>query len=897
MPLAPGTQLGPYEILSQLGAGGMGEVYRARDSRLGRDVAIKVSAEKFNERFEREAKVVASLNHPNICALYDVGPNYIVMELIEGEEPKGPMPLDEALQICRQIAAALEAAHEKGIVHRDLKPANIKVTPNGTVKVLDFGLAKINSLTPASGNPEESPTISMKATQVGMILGTAGYMAPEQAKGKPADKRADIWAFGVVLHELLTGQRLFLGETVTDTLAAVVLSEPKLADAPSQVRRLLKRCLEKDPQKRLRDIGDAMALLEEAPAPSSASLIAAPPPRSLLARLVWPVAFGIALLAAAAITFIHFHETPPVAETVRFTAAIPENVNFTIVGMFTLSPDGRKLAFSAAGVDGVPRIWIRSLESLTAQPLPGSETGPSLAALVWSPDSRFIAYQADGKLKKIDTAGGPPVALCDASEQVVGGSWNRDGVIVFRKDGALMRVSAAGGTPSAVIPAVAGSSYAFPEFLPDGRHFLYLQGARKPDDTGFYVGSIDVKPEQQNKQRLMDAGFQPLYVPSADSKSGHIIVLRDGTLLAQPFDAGRLQLAGEAIPIAEQVSSIQGLGYFSASDNGALAYRTGAMRGAGLSLQLSWFDRAGKSTLTAVEGSRSSTVKVSPDGKRAAVVRSDPQSNNYDIWIVDLATGGSNRLTFDPAVDGNALWSPDGSQIIWQSQRGGSWGIYRKASNGSGNEELLYKSSAKGTFALTDWTRDGRFVLFQASDPPAKTDIFALPVGPGSSADRQAIPVIQTPAGELGGYVSPDGKWIAYISDESGRQEIYVQAFNPNLNQGSKSGSSPVSGKWMVSKGSLGMARWRSDGKELVFIGADGAMMSVDVTSGVAFQASQPKQLFQLPSNVLAIGGSTPGARMDATRDLQRFLVTIPAQNNSRQEFTVVLNWQSALKR
>ena len=891
MPLESGTHLGPYEILSQLGAGGMGEVYRARDPRLGRDVAIKVSAEKFNERFEREAKVVASLNHPNICALYDVGPNYIVMELVEGEEPKGPMPLEEALQICRQVAAALEAAHEKGIVHRDLKPANIKVTPTGVVKVLDFGLAKVSGLTPASGNPEESPTISMKATQAGMILGTASYMAPEQAKGKPADKRADIWAFGVVMHELLTGQRMFTGETVTDTLAAVVLSEPKLADAPIQVQRLLKRCLEKDPQKRLRDIGDAMALLEEAPAPSSAAVIAAPPPRSLLARIAWPAAFGMALLAAGILAFVHFRESSPVAEPVRFTAPLPENANFTMVGIFNLSPDGRKIAFSASGQDGVPRIWIRSMDSLTAQPLPGSETGPNLAALFWSPDSRYIAYQGgDGKLKKIDTAGGPAVILCDASEQIVGGAWNRDGVIVFRKSGALMRVSAAGGAPTPVIPAAQGNSYAFPAFLPDGRHFLYLRASRT-EAPGFYIGSLDVRPEQQSTQRLMDNAYQPVYSPSPDSKAGQIVFLRDNTLLAQPFDAGRLQLTGEATPIAEQVASVQGLGYFSASENGALAYRAGTSSAAGLNLQLSWFDRAGKPALSAAEPSRSSTVKVAPDGKRAAVVRVDPQ-NNADIWIVDLQTGASNRLTFDPAQDGNPLWSPDGSQIIWQSAREGAWGVYRKPANGSGDDEVLYKSRPGGTFALTDWTRDGRFVIFHAAGPSAKADIFALPVGPGTSADRQPIPVIQTPAAELGGYVSPDSKWIAYISDESGRQELYVQAFSP----GTKAGSAAVSGKWMVSKGTLGMARWRSDSKELVFISADGAIMSVDVTPGAAFQASPPKQLFPLPTNVLALGGATPGARMDASHDLQRFLVPVPAQNNSRQEFTMVLNWPSALK-
>ena len=338
------------------------------------------------------------------------------------------------------------------------------------------------------------------------------------------------------------------------------------------------------------------------------------------------------------------------------------------------------------------------------------------------------------------------------------------------------------------------------------------------------MGDIDVKPEQQSTQRLMESGYQPVYVPSLDSGVGHIVILRDGTLLAQPFDSGRLQLAAEATPIAEQVASIQGLGYFSASDNGALAYRTGSARAAGLNLQLSWFDRAGKPTVAAAEPSRSSTVKVSPDGKRAALVRTDSQ-NNADIWIVDLQTGASNRLTFDPAADGNPLWSPDGSQIVWQSARGGTWGIYRKASNGSGNEELLLKSHAGGTFALTDWTRDGRFVLFQSSVPPDTPDIFALPVGPGTSADRQPIPVIRTPASELGGYVSPDGRWIAYMSNESGREEVYVQAFNP----GSKSGAAPVSGKWMVSKGSLGMARWRSDSKELVFLSADGAIMSVDV--------------------------------------------------------------------
>jgi len=531
------------------------------------------------------------------------------------------------------------------------------------VKVLDFGLAKVNALTPASGNPEESPTISMHATQAGVILGTAGYMAPEQAKGKPADKRADIWAFGVVLHELLTGKRLFMGETVTDTLAAVVLGEPKLEDAPIQVRRLLKRCLEKDPQKRLRDIGDAMALLEEAPPPSSAPVIAPPPP-SRIGKLAWVLA-AVGLLAAAALAFVHFRETPPVAETVRFTAPLPENVNLPQVSISAISPDGRKLAFAAAGTDGVPRVWIRSLDSLTAQPLPGAETPAVEASLFWSPDSRFIAFQADGKLKKIDIAGGPALALCDAPGQIVGGAWNRDGVILFPQNRTLMRVSAAGGTPSAVLvtpPAGEGNSV-FPAFLPDGRHFLYLRGSPKPEVSGVYAGALDVKPEQQSTQRLMPSGYQPVYAPSSGSGSGHILFLKDGTLLAQPFDAGKLQLAGEAVPIAEQVSSIQGLGYFSASENGALAYRAGAGQGTTITRQLSWFDRGGKATLAPVEPATSTTLKLSPDGKRAAAVRTDAQANNTDIWIVDLLTGASNRLTFDPAPDGNPVWSNDGSQV------------------------------------------------------------------------------------------------------------------------------------------------------------------------------------------------------------------------------------------
>jgi Tol biopolymer transport system component len=611
-------------------------------------------------------------------------------------------------------------------------------------------------------------------------------MSPEQAKGKPADKRADIWAFGVILHELLTGERLFMGETVTDTLAAVVLTEPKLANVPPQVRRLLKRCLEKDPQKRLRDIGDAMALLEEPASEGSGITVAAPPPKSLLARVAWPAAFAVSLLAAAALAFVHFRETPPVAETVRFRDALPENGSFTITGVSALSPDGRKLAFSAAGADGVPRVWLRSMDSLTAQPLPGSETAPVVIALFWSPDSRFIGFQGEGKLKKIDTAGGPALVLCDVPNgNVAGASWSKDSVILFAQSGRLMRVSASGGTPSPVIVPTGGEGVAYPWFLPDGRHFLYYRLSTKPVSTGLYAGSLDVKPEEQNSQRLMPLDHQPMYVPSSDSGPGHIVFLRQDTLLAQPFDAKRLQLAGDAVPIATQVASIGDLGFYTASENGVLGYRTGSTNG--MQLQLSWFDRQGKGTLTPVEPARSSTVKISPDGKRAAVLRSEGQKN--DIWVVDLSTGGSNRFTFDSAQHGNPVWSPDGNQIAWQSRKEGGWEIYRKASNGSGNDEPVFKATNFSSMNLTDWSRDGHFILFQAtpSGGQTKTDVFALPMGPGTSADRQPIAVIQTPATEFGAYLSPDDRWIAYLSDETGKKELYVQAFGFDAKPGEAS--------------------------------------------------------------------------------------------------------------
>jgi len=696
MPCKAGDLLGPYEILAPIGAGGMGEVYRARDTRLGREVAIKISQERFTDRFEREARAVAALNHPNICQLYDVGPSFLVMEFVEGENLSGPLPLATALDYARQIAEALEAAHEKGIIHRDLKPANIKVTPAGVVKVLDFGLAKATEEPSTASSPTNSPTLTMSPTRAGMILGTAPYMAPEQARGKLVDKRADIWAFGCVLYEMLTGERLFQGEDVTDILAAVLRHEPEFDLVPLRLRRLMRKCLEKDPKNRLRDIGDAWALLDE-DRPSRRPIL-----RSALGWVMGVV--GLAVVGAMAT--LHFRAAPT-GETVRFEIPLPAGVNFGLIGAFAISPDGRKLAFSAAGADWVPRIWIRNLDSLEAQSLPGAETGPALASLFWSPDSRFVAYQAEGKLKKIDVSGGPPQTVCDAPFTVIGGSWNPDGVILFgvvfstsSASSPVMRVPAAGGVPvpvTAVDPARHETGHGFPWFLPDGQHFLYVRGSSAAENQGLYLGSLGTKPEAQSLRRVMPADTQVLYA------AGYILFAREGTLLAQAFDAGGLRLSGEPVALTEQVgrpridpltvlSTTQAanqLVFFSASESGSLVYRTRSnAQGA---TQLTWLDRDGEVRGKVADPARYAIVKLSPDGKRAATARTDPQSGNLDIWTVDLVSGASTRFTFDPATDSQPVWSPDGRRIAWNSNRGGAAGIYQKASNGLGTDELLYR--------------------------------------------------------------------------------------------------------------------------------------------------------------------------------------------------------------
>jgi eukaryotic-like serine/threonine-protein kinase len=849
MSLSAGTHLGPYEILALIGAGGMGEVYRARDTRLNRDVAIKVSAQQFTERFEREARAVAALNHPNICTLYDVGPNYLVMEYIEGEAPKGPMPLDVALRIAAQIRDALEAAHEKNIVHRDLKPANIKIKPDGSVKVLDFGLAKVTE-PPAETGGANSPTLTIGMTEAGMILGTAGYMSPEQARGKTADKRADIWAYGVVLWEMLTGKPLFEGEDVGHTLAAVIMKEPDWNEVPEKVRRLLQTCLQKDPRQRLQAIGDARLLLEDVePLPHGRG--------SAGSRFGWAAWGGtaIAVIAAAALAFVHFREAAPETPVLRATILPPDNtaINYANgLGLPALSPDGKRIVFGAQTADGKAPLWVRSLDALTVQPLAGTEraTFP-----FWSPDSRFIAFFADGRLKKMDASGGPAITLADAVAGR-GGSWSRDGVIVFKPAntaGPLLRVSSAGG-PSSPLKAVQGR---LPWFLPDGRHFLYQV---EPGNSVIRAGSLD----GGETKMVMEAGSNALYA------QGHILFLRDGTLMAQPFDPKRLVTTGEAIPVAEQIQTVLNsgtVGVFSVSETGMLAYRNGSAFGG---LRLTWFDRSGNKSATVGEPADLLGFQFSPDRKSLAAAIQDRA--NTDIWIYDVSRGLRTRLTFDPHADFSPVWSPDGRSIAFASNRQGHFDLYRKAANGGGAEELLYADNLDKF--PTSWSVDGKFLLYFTGP---NGDLWVLPL----TGAAKPFPFLQTPFAESQGQFSPDGRWVAYVSNESQRNEIYVAPFpGPG-------------GKRQISTAGGNSPRWRPDGREIYYMGPDGRLMAAAVTAqGGTLEVGQVRPLFS-PTGVMQ--GNIPV--YDVSADGQRFLLRSFPEEKSGEPLTLVQNWAASLKK
>jgi serine/threonine protein kinase len=879
MPLAPGTRLGPYQILAPIGAGGMGEVYRAKDTKLDREVAIKTLPEAFGRdperlaRFEREAKALAALNHPNIAAIYGVEDRALVMELVEGETvdaliKAGPLPIDTALDYARQIAEALEAAHEKGIVHRDLKPANIKITPQGVVKVLDFGLATITQLADTNASDAtNSPTFTMSPTRAGMILGTAAYMSPEQARGKPVDRRADIWAFGVVLYEMLTGEKLFHGETITDILASVVKEQPDLTKVPLRVRRLLQSCLQKDPKQRLQAIGDYRLLLMEDERPSA---------DGQLQKWLWPSALALLLIALASVSFIHFKEKPPPApEVMRFQIPPPEKAAFG--DYLVLSPDGRRVAFTAVGPDGRTQLWVRNLNALESRMLPGTENA---TAVFWSPDSRFLAFADATRLKKIDVTGGPPVTLSDLPQPVGQGAWSAGGVILVggRGVGPMWRVSATGGPATQVTkldPARQEGFHTMPSFLPDARHFVYLRRAAAAEESGIYLGSLDVKPEDQPTKRLVATQFGAVYTPSGDPRTGYLLFLREATLSAQKFDTERLEPVGEAAPVAEQIGNANGvLGFFTASTNSILAFRSGL---GATGVQLTWFDRLGKALGTIGEIGVMQRPAISSDSRTVAIDRRDVQTGLLDIWLLDLMRGTTSRLTFNSNNTNNGLpvWSPDGSHVAFYTG-GGRASVRQKAASGVGPDEVL--DEALTSRVATDWSRDGRYMIESVLDPKTKFDIWVLPL----FGDRKPFPYLHTEFNENNAKLSPNGQWLAYSSDETKRFEVYVQTFpNPG-------------GKWQVSTGGGTLPVWGRDGKELFFIGGDRKMRAVELKSGVGngakFEAGVPKALFDVNFEA----GFNPG--FDVSKD-GRFLIPTRAGQSASVPITVVINWTAALNK
>lgn len=880
-----GQQIGSYQVVSLLGAGGMGEVYLARDGKLGRDVAVKVLPESFAHdperlaRFQREARILASLNHPNIATIHGLeqsdGTNCLVMELVAGEtladrvSREGALPGEEALKIALQVAEALEAAHDKGIIHRDLKPANIKVRPEGKVKVLDFGLAKALA-GDADGHPSRLPALSAADTIQGAILGTPVYMSPEQACGKAVDQRADIWAFGCVLYEMLTGKPAFEGETVTEILASVLKGTPDWQalppGTPAQVRLLLRRCLERDLRHRLQHIGEARIAIETVF--SGVDAREAIVRKSILgdARFAWALSLAVLGAALAVGAFAHFGREREV--TVRFSVPSPPGWTFEqspsdgiSPAPLAISPDGRQLVFAAVNADGKSVLWIRPLDTLVAQAMPGTEgaTQP-----FWSPDSRFLAFFANGKLKKIDVSGGPPITLCSAPLGVSGG-WGREGVIIFALSppgSAIQKVSASGGEPTAALTLGQGEfSESRPVFLPDGRHFLYRTSIRA-EGIPIYVASLD----SSERKFLFDADASPILY-----SEGHLLFLRERTLMAQPFDLHKLEFTGDAFPLAEQIQISQTANpnaFFSVSDNGVLAYQTGADA---VGSRLVWLDRGGRQIETLGEPAVYRDLDLSPDGKQ--VVVEIQGAGKRELWLYDAQHPTRVRFTFSPVFTSNPLWSPDGSRVLYNSNPKGHLDLYQKASDGAGNEELLYEDNLDKF--PDSWSPDGRFIMY-AGINSNHAGLFVLPL----TGDRKPFPFLKTQFSESVGQFSPDGRWVAYSSNESGRNEIYVAPFpGPG-------------GKWQISTAGGNWPRWRHDGSEIFYLSPDNKLMSTRVNGkGASLEVGDAKPLFETRA---AVGGYQYSYAVSA--DGQRFLVNTEVAPALSAPITVVLNWTGGFK-
>jgi eukaryotic-like serine/threonine-protein kinase len=873
--LPAGYRLGPYQIVSFIAAGGMGSVYRAWDPRTERDVAIKVLSEQWSKRFSDEVRAVAALNHPNVCTLYDVGPNYLVMEFVDGESPKGPLPLKTALRYAVQIARALEEAHQKGIVHCDLKPGNIKVRAEGTVKVLDFGLAQVVNRITASGSKRAEREHPGRT-----IVGTAGYMSPEQAMGKPLDKRSDIWAFGAVLYEMVTGRPAFPGTTVSEVLDAVVNKEPDWTLVPEPIRRLLGRCLEKDANLRLRDIGDLQLLLEE---PKTVSETTDFKRWRILAVI------GVAIAAVIGLSVWRNWTAHPNSQRVQFEITPTETMKFVLGGYPIISPDGQWLAFPATGTDNVTRLWLRALDTGDVKPLAGTEIGNLAPPPFWSPDSKSLAFSATpgpfapGQLKKIDISGGTVQTICDIAAPIPGGAWSREGMILFSYDvgGALMRIPAAGGTPVPVTELAAArmeTAHRFPQFLPDQHHFLYQRASTNAERTttnleftGVYVGSIDLKPGEQSLKPLMLSDRQAAYALTA--VGGRLLFVRDTTLFAQAFDASRLVLSGDPVPIADQVASFApaNIALFSVSQTGILAYRVGA---GGNRLQLTWFDTQGRRTDVIGDRKAYRNPAPSPDGSRVLVSLLDSEHGNSNLWLLDSLKGTGLRLTFNVGRDDFPIWSPNGSEIIFASNRAGHMDLYEMPADGSPKERLILKSD-EDKFP-SSWSSDGRFLLYTRVDPKTREDLWILPLDAA-----QPVRLPSTEFREVNGRFSPNAQWIAYQSDETGPNEIYVRQISRTPN-----GELSFGGKWRISRdGGNVLPRWRDDGREIFYL-HQFQLTAVEVSETEPFRFETPKRLFDMPPEQTSFEVSSGN----------KFLFAVPESANTETPIAIVLNWHAGLK-
>jgi Tol biopolymer transport system component len=885
----------------------MGVVYRARDTKLQREVALKLLPENFAKdpdrlsRFQREAQLLASLNHPNIAHIYGLeradGVLALVMEFVEGATladriAEGALPLGETVAIARQIADALEAAHERSVVHRDLKPANIKIRPDGTVKLLDFGLAKTMDGTAGSGRSvadlSQSPTLASPApfdsrsgwpkqrrgpfTQAGSILGTAAYMSPEQAKGRPADTRTDIWAFGVVLVEMTTGRRPFEGDTISDTIAAILTREPDLTAVPPSLQRLVRLCLTKDPSARLRHIGDALALVD-----NQSSITTPERPQRRFGVWAMVTALAAAVAVGGLVSWPLSRPRAVIEPVTRFYVDAPAGAafNYTYTAS-AISPDGRQMVFRVATANEAPALWLRPLDALTGKRMAGTD-GADFP--FWSPDGRSIAFFAAGKLKRVDVSSDAPIVICEASDAdstLTSGSWNRDGVIIFGAPQGLYRVSASASTPTliaAVNTAAGETGFGSPQFLPDGNRFLMFVRSEDRKRAGYYLSSLS-HPDQRTL--VFPTGSKAIFVGNETSALSDLLYLQDRTLLARHIDQRSLSFTGDPVPIASDIARFPPgfhASFWSSAAGNLIAYRTEASD----KPRLTWIDTDGKRRSASGTEDFYTHVRVSRDGTHAAVELGDV-AGNIDVWTWDFARRVKTRQTFDPAPDRAPTWAPDGHDIAFSSRRTGVWQIFRKNVNSGEAEQQL--TTTPGDKIVPEWSRDGHYIVFIQIGTTTTEDIWALPL----DGDGQPFPVVQTPAIDTNPALSPDGKWLAFESSQSGKPEVYVTRFPESRNA-----VTPTAPRWQVSTQGGSRPRWTGDGRALFYVSLDElSIMRADVRLGAAGLESDAPQIFaEVP--VMPVARSPFDVAADGR------ILLLERTINQSAPLAVITNWRTLL--